>query len=97
MEMLYVAFRTRIQKVYINKTQNITPFVLGDHLAHTLAHRGLSMCRTRLYQARVIYGILVIRKLRSAGLYSTVWYGLYFEQYLDWYIIKRYAYGVILH
>ena len=43
MEMLYVAFRTRIQKVYIHKTQNITPFVLGDHLAHTFAHRGLSM------------------------------------------------------
>ena len=30
---------------------------------------------------------VVIRKMRSAGLYSTAWYGLYFEQYIDGYII----------
>ena len=26
---------------------------------------------------------VVIRKMGSAGLYSTTWYGLYFEQYID--------------
>jgi len=30
---------------------------------------------------------VVIRKMRSAGLYSTARYSLYFEQYIDGYII----------
>jgi len=32
---------------------------------------------------------VVIRKMRSAGLYSTARYSLYFEQYIDGYIIKN--------
>jgi len=32
---------------------------------------------------------MVIRKMRSVGLYSTARYGLYLEQYIDGYIIKN--------
>jgi len=32
---------------------------------------------------------VVIRKMRSAGLYSTARYDLYFEQCIDGYIIKK--------
>jgi len=31
---------------------------------------------------------VVIREMPSAGLYSTAWYGLYFVQYIDGYIIN---------
>jgi len=33
---------------------------------------------------------VVIRKIWSAGLYSTAWYSLYFEQYINGYIIKTF-------
>ena len=33
---------------------------------------------------------VVIQKIRSAGLFSTAWYGLYFEQYINGYIIKTF-------
>jgi len=31
---------------------------------------------------------VVIRKMQSVSLYSTAWYRLYFEQYIDGYIIN---------